>query len=91
MMSLLHLDSHQQGQSEAGRSLAEYRAEKQQQEVHIDPLQKLVHQNMIPRNNAALVKGLKDWERTQGERGRPRKQVVPNTILEEGDSSDDHL
>ncbi|KAL9640177.1 MAG: hypothetical protein Q9164_000445 [Protoblastenia rupestris] len=75
-ISILRLEA-QPEEDERGRTLAKYRAEK------------LVGGNRTtPENDSALMNGLKDWRWAKEERGRPTKGLIPNTILEEEDSSE---
>ena len=86
MISFFRLEPTSAEEAAEGRSIAEYRAEKQDHENNKDPLGKILRNNKLLRNDAAMANELKDWEWAQGERGR--KGLVPNTILEEEDSSE---
>ncbi|KAL9129130.1 MAG: hypothetical protein Q9217_002340 [Psora testacea] len=88
-ISILHLKADPQ-QEERGRSLAKYRANKRELKEQDAPLRKLIRKNKItPQDDGVLLNELKDWEwLAKEERGRPRNGLIPNTILEEEDSSE---
>ena len=89
IVSVFRLEPEKVEGLEGGRSIAEYRAEQQEHENKEDRFGKVIRHGSIPRNDAAMANELKDWEWAQGERGR--KGLVPNTILEEDDSSEGGL
>ena len=92
MVSVLRLEVQSQA-NQGGRSLANYRAEKLEREVKKeDPLEKLVRESKaLPRDDSALANELKDWQWAKEKRGRSRNGSMPNTILEEEDSSEGGL
>ncbi|KAL9102904.1 MAG: hypothetical protein Q9163_001996 [Psora crenata] len=69
-----------------GRSLAEYKREVKEQE---DPLRKLISKSkVLARSDGALANERMDGEWAKDERGGSRNRSIPNTILEEEDSSE---
>lgn len=66
MMSILHLASEPVEEVEVGRSMANYRAERQEREDKKDPLEKLFRDSSLSGNNPPLANELRDWEWTRG-------------------------
>ena len=88
MISILHLES-QPEEEEGERSLAEYRARKQEIKEKEDPLREVTRKSLtLPKTDAILANDLKNWGWKKEERGRSRNGLIPNTILEEEDSSE---
>lgn len=75
-----------------GRSVAPYRAEKVEKQAKKGPLRKLLLPGRTRLKSDVAVKNeLQDWQIGNEERGRGRNGrngLIPNTILEEDDSSE---
>lgn len=85
IISILNLDSSPEEQR--GRTLASYRAEKQERLGVKDPILRLGQKDeTIQRNDVELRKDYVSWYSSQQNQGRRENRF--NTILEEEDSSD---
>ena len=88
IVSLLHLAPEPAEEPELERSLPTYREDRRERTADIDVSAKLVHDASLARNQTPAARQLKDWEWSREERGRSRSGLIPNTILEEDDSSE---
>ncbi|KAG8532118.1 uncharacterized protein KY384_003755 [Bacidia gigantensis] len=86
--SILHIDALAKESGQRGRTIAEYRASKDESLEQTDDLGKAVQQVEIQRKDTERANELKDWDWAAEDRGRSRNGSLPNTILEEEDSSD---
>lgn len=86
LMSLLNLDSRH-GEPR-GRSLSSYRAEKRRR-LGRDSLPKVKQTGILPIGDGNLKEEIVGWKRSNEDRGRHRNGLIPNTILEEEDSTED--
>lgn len=87
IISVLNLDSSPGEQR--GRTLAAYRADKQERRDAQDPIMKLRQDaEAFRRNDLGSMEDYSKWNASEQDRGRGVSRII-DTILEEEDSSDD--
>lgn len=74
-----------------GRTLESYRADKEERRAKRDPLGELIRESVEAQNKSSSAKDeMLDWVKREQGRGR-NNGMIPNTILEEDDTSESGL